>query len=104
MSSILSGSDVFDPYSARAWADLPNVNRLCPRCESVPWMLLIDRNEKRASLYEPPIQLGILRTSTNVGCHMHADSCFSAGRRERGGNHFLEEATMDLEDTLRATG
>ena|SRR5271155_1498980 len=101
--STLSGSDVFGPYSARAWADLSNVNRLCPRCESVPWMLLLDRKEKRTSLYEPPIQLETLRSSAHAGCHLCtlilASLLATRFRRERDGNHFLEEATMDLEDT-----
>lgn len=98
----MSGSDVFGPYSARAWADLSNVNKLCPRCESVPWMMLIDRKE-RTSLYEPPIQLGTLRSCAHAGCHLCtlilASLLATRFRRERDGNHFLEEATMDLEDT-----
>src|SRR5271170_288874 len=102
-SSTMSGSDVFGPYSARAWADLSNVNKLCPRCESVPWMLLIDRKERRTSLYEPPIQLETLRSSAHAGCHLCtlilASLLATRFRRERDGNHFLEEATMDLEDT-----
>jgi hypothetical protein len=101
--STLSGSDVLGPYLARAWADLSNVNRLCPRCESVPWMLLIDHKEKRTSLYEPPIQLETLRSSAHAGCHLCtlilASLLATRFRRERDGNNFLEEATMYLEDT-----
>jgi hypothetical protein len=101
-SSIMSGSDVFGPCSARAWTDLSNVNKLCLRCESVPWMLLIDGKE-RTSLYEPPIQLGTLRSSAHAGCHLCtlilASLLAPRFRRERDGNHFLEEATMDLKDT-----
>jgi hypothetical protein len=96
-SSTLSGSDVFGPYSARAWADLSNVNKLCLRCESVPWMLLVDGIE-RTSLYEPPIQLGTLRSSDHTGCHLCtlvlASLLATRFRRERDGNRFLEEATI----------
>jgi hypothetical protein len=66
-------------------------------------MLLIDRKESRTSLYEPPVQLGTLRSSAHAGCHLCtlilASLLATRFRRERDGNHFLEEATMGLEDT-----
>lgn len=94
--------DALGPYSVPAWANLSNVHRLCTRCRTVPWNVLVNRAEDRTALYEPPPDLGHLRSSAHAGCHLCtmllASLLATRFRRERDGNDFLEEATADVED------